>query len=210
MFCNFGSQWWKPEKSFWTFQYELYKTVKIITLKIKNFNFTIKKITILEYAICAKRVCYSLSSSGNPSNFLPLWKCSIFVLLNTVTAGHTRRWIIGMRLVQPKNVTTFNLQLNMAIVWTKWLLILSFSFAKLFEFPSLCIISWVLVHLHTCTHIFRDFPSGSEVMNPPANTGDMGSVPGSGRSPGGEHGNPLQCSCLVGFSPWGHKQLDTT
>ena len=26
--------------------------------------------------------------------------------------------------------------------------------------------------------------------------GDAGSVPGSGRSPGGEHGNPLQYSCL--------------
>ena len=37
------------------------------------------------------------------------------------------------------------------------------------------------------------------VMNPPANTGgirDTGSVPGSERSPGGEHGNPLQYSCL--------------
>ena len=28
------------------------------------------------------------------------------------------------------------------------------------------------------------------------NAGDMGSVPGSGRSPGGGHGNPLQYSCL--------------
>ena len=27
-------------------------------------------------------------------------------------------------------------------------------------------------------------------------TGDMGSIPGSGRSPGGRHGNPLQYSCL--------------
>ena len=26
--------------------------------------------------------------------------------------------------------------------------------------------------------------------------GDMGSIPGSGRSPGEENGNPLQCSCL--------------
>ena len=37
------------------------------------------------------------------------------------------------------------------------------------------------------------------VKNPPANAGDrrdMGSVPGLGRSPGGRHGNPLQCSCL--------------
>ena len=37
------------------------------------------------------------------------------------------------------------------------------------------------------------------LKNPPANAGDvrdMGSVPGAGRSPGGEHGNPLQYSCL--------------
>ena len=34
------------------------------------------------------------------------------------------------------------------------------------------------------------------VKNPPANTGDAGSIAGSGRSPGGEHGNPLQYSCL--------------
>ena len=27
------------------------------------------------------------------------------------------------------------------------------------------------------------------------NSGDLGSIPGSGRSPGGEHGNPLQYSC---------------
>ena len=38
-----------------------------------------------------------------------------------------------------------------------------------------------------------------EVKNPPASAGgirDAGSVPGSGRSPGGGHGNPLQYSCL--------------
>ena len=37
------------------------------------------------------------------------------------------------------------------------------------------------------------------VKNPPANAGDVrnaGSIPGLGRSPGGEHGNPLQYSCL--------------
>ena len=28
------------------------------------------------------------------------------------------------------------------------------------------------------------------------NTGDMGLIPGSGRSPGGGHGNPLQYPCL--------------
>ena len=37
------------------------------------------------------------------------------------------------------------------------------------------------------------------VKNPPANAGDardVGSIPGSGRSPGGGHGNLLQYSCL--------------
>ena len=34
------------------------------------------------------------------------------------------------------------------------------------------------------------------VKNPPANAGDMGSIPGSGRSPGEGNGNPLQYSCL--------------
>ena len=37
------------------------------------------------------------------------------------------------------------------------------------------------------------------IENPSANSGDIreeGSIPGSGRSPGGEHGKPLQNSCL--------------
>ena len=34
------------------------------------------------------------------------------------------------------------------------------------------------------------------VKNPPAIAGDTGSIPGSGRSPGGGNGNPLQYSCL--------------
>ena len=37
---------------------------------------------------------------------------------------------------------------------------------------------------------------GSEVKASASNTGDMGSIPGSGRSPGEENGNPLQYSCL--------------
>ena len=60
------------------------------------------------------------------------------------------------------------------------------------------------------------------VKNPLANSGDVrvvGSMAGLGRSPGGGHGNPLQCSCLEnlhgqrsleGYSPWGRKELDMT
>ena len=49
--------------------------------------------------------------------------------------------------------------------------------------------------------------------------GDMASIPGSGKSPEGGHGSPLQCSCLenphrqsslVGYSPWGWKESNTT
>ena len=44
-------------------------------------------------------------------------------------------------------------------------------------------------------------PGGSVVQNPPANAGDTGSIPRSGRSPGGGHGNPLQYSYLGRLSP---------
>ena len=37
------------------------------------------------------------------------------------------------------------------------------------------------------------------VKNPPASAGDMGSIPGSGRSPREGNGNPLQYSCLEIF-----------
>ena len=41
-----------------------------------------------------------------------------------------------------------------------------------------------------------EFRGGSVVKNLPANAGDMGSIPGSGRSPGVGNGNTLQHSCL--------------
>ena len=40
------------------------------------------------------------------------------------------------------------------------------------------------------------FSGGSVVKNLPANAGDTGLIPGSGRSPGEGNGNPLQYSCL--------------
>ena len=45
---------------------------------------------------------------------------------------------------------------------------------------------------------YKGFPGGRVVKNLPANAGDAGdtgSIPGSGRPPGGGHGNPLQYSC---------------
>ena len=68
----------------------------------------------------------------------------------------------------------------------------------------------------------QGFPGGSVVKNLPANaegTGDVGLIPGSGRSPGGGHGNPLQYSRLENFMDRGvwwvqsmglQKKSDTT
>ena len=42
--------------------------------------------------------------------------------------------------------------------------------------------------------VFRD--RGSEGKTSACNAGDLGSIPGWGRSPGEENGNPLQYSCL--------------
>ena len=57
-----------------------------------------------------------------------------------------------------------------------------------------------------------DFPGGVVIKSPPANAGDirhLASIPGSGRSPGEGHGNPLQDSCLEnpmdGEAPKGYK-----
>ena len=69
------------------------------------------------------------------------------------------------------------------------------------------------------TPVFLDFPGGSDSKESACNVRDLGLIAGSGRSPGGGHGNPLQYSCLenphgqrwlAGYSPWGHKESDMT
>ena len=63
------------------------------------------------------------------------------------------------------------------------------------------------------------FPGGSAGKEFACNAGNLGSIPGLGRSPGRRHDSPLQYSFLEnphgqknleGCSPWGHKELDTT
>ena len=63
------------------------------------------------------------------------------------------------------------------------------------------------------------FPGDSVVKNPPANAGDLDSIPGLGRSPGKGNGNPLQYSSQENSmdrgtwwatGPWGHKESDMT
>ena len=57
---------------------------------------------------------------------------------------------------------------------------------------------------------------GKESAYNAGDTGDVGLIPGLGRSPGGGHGSPLWYSCLeypmdIGAcSPWGHKESHMT
>jgi len=63
------------------------------------------------------------------------------------------------------------------------------------------------------------FSGGSDSREFARSAGDLGLIPGLGRSPGRGHGNPLQYSCLekpdgqrslAGYYPWGCKESDTT
>ena len=69
------------------------------------------------------------------------------------------------------------------------------------------------------TPVVLGFPGGSVSKESASNAGDLGLIPGLGRFPRGGHSNQLQYSCLenppgqrslVGCSPWGCKELDTT
>ena len=65
---------------------------------------------------------------------------------------------------------------------------------------------------------FRAFQAGAVVKNLPADAGDTGLIPGSGRSLEGEmatHASILaweipQTGGLAVYNPWGHKELDMT
>ena len=67
--------------------------------------------------------------------------------------------------------------------------------------------------------ILVTIPGGSDGKESACNMGDLGLIPGLGRSPGGGDGNPLQYSCLgnpheqrslVGYSLRGHKESNMT
>ena len=70
-----------------------------------------------------------------------------------------------------------------------------------------------------CLLLRYSLPSGSEGKASAYNAGDLGSIPGLGRSPGRRKWQPTPVFLpgkshgrrnLVGYSPWGRKELDTT
>ena len=70
-----------------------------------------------------------------------------------------------------------------------------------------------------CAYHEPGFPGGPEGKESASNVGVTGLIPESGRFPGKGNGNLLQYSCLenphgqgnlAGYSPWGHKESETT
>ena len=134
-----------------------------------------------------------------------------------------------------KNVLSYcgTLQMNILLAWNfidLWLVIIvvlryfrppllppppsSFNLASFPTFQIFDVSTWIWSSvslggfLRDCILVFKGFPGGAEVKASASNVGDLGSIPGSGRSPGEGNGNPLQYSCLEnpmdGGAWWGY------
>ena len=91
---------------------------------------------------------------------------------------------------------------------------IAISFQVIFptQGSSLCLLisctgRWILYHCTTkgALTCYQDFPGGSDGKASVYNVGDLGSIPGLGRSLGEGNGNPLQYSCLenpMGGGAW--------
>ena len=151
------------------------------------------------------------------SNVFPIWPTLLTLqLLNT-----NRK--TGKTNIRSKTILRYNTNIRCYVYF-------EFTFFFFFFFCSF----WTLqpakglhsqkylatVHrLSISCPIITGFPGASERKPSACNAGDLGSVPGSGKSLGEGNGNPLQYSCLekshgrrslVGYSPWDRKESDTT
>ena len=111
------------------------------------------------------------------------------------------------------------LRLRSMKLWTHWLFLICFPLHPLALLKAQSVDQQHWHYLGAC-HL-PWWLSGKESTCNAGSIGETGSIPGSDppRFPGGEHGNPLQYSCLenphgqrslVGYSPWGHKVSDMT
>ena len=116
--------------------------------------------------------------------------------------GHSLKYNVFLSLAALKSFLSLTFRtiwvtlLMSGVLWASWIQI-SISFL---------IFQQVLLYM--------GFPCGSDGKESACNAGDLGLIPGLGRSPGGGHGNPLQYSglenphgqrSLVGYSPWIHR-----
>ena len=73
----------------------------------------------------------------------------------------------------------------------------------------MCLLHYSDTHLRLIvTNLKQGFPGSSDIKESAYNAGDLGSIPGLGRSPGGGNGNPLQF--LAWRTPWTEKEASSS
>ena len=81
------------------------------------------------------------------------------------------------------------------LVWLRWLGFPILYWRKVVR-EGVLFLFQILVERLSVFQLFFNFPGGSDGKASTYNAGDLGSIPGLGRSPGEGNGNPLQYSCL--------------
>ena len=99
--------------------------------------------------------------------------------------GSINHWTTGK---SPKNFNTYLYGMYCISTGQHW--------SRPYLWMHICMNVYIYTHTHTHTHTHIGFPGGSEGKASACNVGDLGSIPGLGRSPGEGNGNPLQDSCL--------------
>ena len=130
----------------------------------------------------------------------------------------TKEWLVITLVHKHLRLRKLHTSLICFLTW-----IASHHGAFLPNCPPQVLISWffffIFSYLLPQQLVWMGFLGGSDSKEYTCNAGNLGSIPGSGKSPGGGHGNSLQYSCLenpqgkrslAGYSPWGHKESDKT
>ena len=123
--------------------------------------------------------------------------------------------LLGQEMPQSKSIISYNVLNLLTYKKEKVRTLSTIALLVYFFYYETC----SLQRYSRASLVTLGFPGGSDGKESVCNVGDLCSIPGLGRSPGGGHGNPLQYSCLenphgqrslTSYSPWGHKESDTT
>ena len=89
-----------------------------------------------------------------------------------------------------------SLRVSVVTLWVT-LSLLSFSYVQISVFHHIWMVSAITSSdIYSAPFSILGFRGGSDGKESACNAGDLGLIPGEGRSPGEGHGNLLQCSCL--------------
>ena len=139
---------------------------------------------------------------------------AIYILISKVRANYFT-FLLGLNIMCLLNLIHL-------VNWYIHSPLMSFFFFNLLEANHFTTLQWVLSYIDMnqpwsymyspslipppmSLDVLRGFPGSSDGKMSACNAGDLGSIPGSGRSPGEGGGNPLQYSCLENSMDTGAK-----